>query len=63
MKELIQQLSAMNKGADVHTINKAMFYMQRAVNKGYESKLLEPVRAALVTGDWSEVRKIMDAWW
>jgi hypothetical protein len=63
MKELIQQLSAMNKGADAHTINKAMFYMQSALNRGWPSKLEEPVRAALVTGDWSEVRKIVDAWW
>ena len=63
MNELINKLQRMNKGSNVHTINKAIFYLEKAVNMGYESKLVEPIQKALVTNDWTEVEKIMQNWW
>jgi hypothetical protein len=63
MEQLINELKRMNKGANAHTINKAIFYLEKAQNKGIESKLVEPVRKAIQTNDWSEVKNIMFMWW
>jgi hypothetical protein len=53
----------MNKGANVHTINKVIFYLEKALSKGIESKLVEPARKAIQLGDWTEVKMIMRNWW
>ena len=63
MKDLINKLERMNKGANSHTINKATMYLQKAIDKGYESKLEPKVRVALLKSDWSEVKKHMITWW
>lgn len=60
--DLANQLSAMNKGAKAHTINKAEGYLRRAADRGMGSKLEEPTRKAIVTGDWKEVEETMKFW-
>jgi hypothetical protein len=63
MEQLINELNRMNKGSNVHTINKAIFYLEKALNKGVESKLVEPVKKAIQSNDWTEVKMIMWMWW
>ena len=56
--ELINKLKRMNKGANVHTINKTVFYLQ---NDKYDNKiyLSELAEKSYLTGDWSMPKKLL----
>ena len=65
MSDLIRKLETMNKGSNTHTINKTIFYLEKAKKKGYDEvyKELEAMaKDALLTNDWKPLSKRMARW-
>jgi len=62
--ELVMRLEQRGDGAHVHTINKAIYYLQSYYRNGKDaSKLEQLVREALATDKWDSLRQHMARWW
>ena len=58
IQQVINKLEKMNKGANVHTINKAIFYLKRDSFKT-KNILAERCNKAYQSNDWSAVKWVL----
>lgn len=65
--ELIRQLQIKATGAHVHTINKAVYYLEVAKKRQpgdvARTTMENLVKAALATDDWTPLKNHMARWW
>ena len=65
LNDLILELQQMNKGANAHTINKSIFYLEewRHKNPARRDILVIAVRKSIQSGNWKEVKDLLSKLW